>query len=132
VFGAAGICRDKRQIDIRLLGAGQLHLRLFCSFFQSLEGHFVIAEIDALILCEFIGQIINNAKIKVFSSKMCIAIGRLDFEDPLADLQDRYVKGSAAQIEDSNLSVSLLVQAVGKGRGRGLNPPQSFSSFEES
>ncbi len=50
VLRAAGIGRDKRQVDLSLLRAGQLDLRFFGGFLQTLQRHAVASQVDAFLL----------------------------------------------------------------------------------
>ncbi len=45
---------------------------------------------------------------------MGVAVGRLDLENPFSHLENRDVEGAAAEIEDEDLLVLLLLQAVGE------------------
>ena len=49
-----------------------------------------------------------------------VAVGRLDLEDALAELEDRDVERAAAEVVDGDLLVVLLVEAVGQRRRRRL------------
>jgi hypothetical protein len=53
-----------------------------------------------------------------------VAGGRLDLEDAVADLEHRHVERAAAEVEDEDRLVGLLVEAVGKrSRGRLVDDP---------
>src|SRR6059036_2833724 len=60
----------------------------------------------------------SHTLVEVLAAEEGVAVGRLDLEDALADLEDRDVEGAPAQVEDGDLLVLLLVEAVGE-RGRG-------------
>ena len=47
-FGPAGIGRDERQVDVGRAGRAEFLLGLFARFLQPLQGHRVLAQIDAL------------------------------------------------------------------------------------
>ena len=51
---------------------------------------------------------------------MGVAVGRLNLEESLPDIEDGDIKSSATQIIDGDLFVLFLVQAVGQRGGRGL------------
>ena len=51
---------------------------------------------------------------------MRIAIGRLDFDDALADLEHGDVERAAAEVVDGDRFILLLVEPVRERRGRGL------------
>jgi hypothetical protein len=88
------------------------------AFLQPLQGHGVLAEIDALRLLELGHQPVDDALVEVVAAEVGVAVGRLHLEHAVADLEDGNVEGAAAQVEDGDLLVGLLVQAVGEG-GRG-------------
>ena len=51
---------------------------------------------------------------------MRITVGRFDLHDPFADLEDRDVECTPAEVVDRDNLVLLLVQPVGQGGGRRL------------
>src|SRR6266480_4801460 len=58
-----------------------------------------------------------------------VAVGRLDLEDSLADLENRDVEGSTAQVVDGDRLVLLLVETVGqRRRGRLVDDTQHFET----
>ncbi len=120
VFGSAGIGGDKGKIDIGFHRCRQFHFGFFGGFFQPLQRHFVIAQIDALILLEFIRQVINKPQIEIFTTEMGIAIGGLNFKNAFADFQNGDIKGAAAQIKNRNFFLTFFVQTVGQRGRRGL------------
>ena len=126
VFGATGIGRDKGQVDLGLHRGGQLHFGFFRRLFKALEGHFIGSDVDALLFTEGVGQIVDQAQIKIFSTQVGVAIGRFYFTNTLPDSQNRYIKGAAAKIKNQNhfVLVRLLINAVGDGgRGRFIDDP---------
>ena len=48
---------------------------------------------------------------------MVVAAGSLDLEDALAELEDGDVEGTAAEVEDEDRLLMLLVEAVGQRCG---------------
>ena len=58
--------------------------------------------------------------VEVVAAKMRVAVGRLDLDHALADLENRDVERAAAKVVDGNRLVFLLVEAVGKRRRRRL------------
>ncbi len=79
---------DERQVDLGLRGRGQFDLGLFGSLFQTLQGKLVVAQVDALLLLEFIGEIIDQPHVEVFAAEEGVAVGRLDLENAVADLEN--------------------------------------------
>ena len=46
---------------------------------------------------------------------MRIAVGSLNFEDAVAQFEDRYVEGTAAEVEYENLAFAALIEAICQG-----------------
>ena len=82
-----------------------------------MEGHPILPKIDALILLELIDQPVHDALVEVVAAEIGVAVGRLDLEDAVADLEDRDVERTAAQVIDGDPFVLFLVQTVGERRG---------------
>ena len=123
------IGRDERQVDFGLRGRGQFDLGLFGGLFQALQGELVVAQVDALLLLEFIGQIADEAHVEIFAAEEGIAVGRLHLEHAVADLEDRHVEGAAAEVVHRDGAGLRLVEAVGKRRrGRLVDDAQHFEA----
>jgi hypothetical protein len=120
VLGTVLIGRDERQVDRRLLHRRELDLGLLGGFLEALEGHRVLADVDAFLLAELLGEEVDEALVPVVAAQVRVAVGREHLEDAVADVEDRDVEGTAAKVEDRDLLVLLLVEAVGEGRGGGL------------
>src|SRR5882757_8872123 len=122
---ARRIGRDVRQVDVGLLGRGQLDFRLLRGLFQALHGERVLADIDAGFLEEFLGQEIDDAQVEVFATQEGVAVGREHFELALtvdfSNLDDGDIERAAAQVIHRDLAVlTLLVLAVGERCRGGL------------
>ena len=98
MLGTGRIRRDEGQVDFGLGCGRQFDLGLFGRFAQALEGQLVLAQIDRLLFLEFIGEIIDDAHVEVFTAQEGIAVGGLHFEDAVTDFENRDVEGAAAQI----------------------------------
>ena len=61
---------------------------------------------------------VDDGLVEVVAAEVRVAVGGLDLEDALAELEDGDVEGAAAQVEHEDRLVVLLVEAVGQ-RGRG-------------
>ena len=120
VLGAFRGGRDERQVDLALGRAGELDLGLLSRFGQTLQGLLVAAQVDAFVGLEGVGQVINDHLVEVVTTQVGITGGGEHLEDTVAHLEDGHVEGAAAQVEDQDFLVALLVQAVGQGRRGGL------------
>ncbi len=94
---------------------------------QALQRQLVAAQVDALLFLEFVGQIVDQPHVEVFTPQEGVAIGRLHLEHAVADLQDGDVEGAAAEVVDRDGAGLLLVEAIGeRGRGRLVDDAQHF------
>src|SRR5690606_18786869 len=111
---------DEGQADVGGGHARQLDLRLLGRLLEALHGLAVPGQIDAVLHLELFHKPADDALIEVVAAQVVVAAGGLDLKDPVADLKDRDVKRTAAQVEDEDGLVAFLVKAVGQGRGRRL------------
>jgi hypothetical protein len=101
----------------------------FFSFLQALQRELVVAQVDALLLLEFVGQIADEAHVEVFAAEEGVAVGRLHLEHAVADFEDRHVERAAAEVVHRDGAVLGLVEAVGqRGRGRLVDDAQHFKA----
>ena len=119
-FGPGGVRGDEGQVDVDRLGRGEGDLGLLGLLLQALERHRVLAQVDAVLLAEPLDEPGDDGLVPIVAAEVGVAVGRLDLEDAVADLEDRHVEGAAAEVEDRDLLVLLLVQPVGERGGRGL------------
>ena len=62
VLRPGGVGGDEGQVDLGLLGGRQLDLRLLGGFLQPLQRELVAAQVDALLLAELVGQVVDDAR----------------------------------------------------------------------
>ena len=125
MLGAALIGGDVGQVDFRLLAVGQLDLGLLGRLLEALQGQGIVVQVDAVLLFELIGQVVDDREVEVLAAEEGVAVGGEHLELMLAvdlgDLDDGDVEGAATQVIDGDLGVAtLLVQAIGQGRGSGF------------
>jgi len=126
---ASGVGGNEGQIHFGFQGRGQLHFGFLCGILQSLQRHFVLAQIDALILFELVGQIVDQAQIEIFSAQVRVAVGGFDFEHSVAEFEDRNVESTSAQIEYGDFFIRFLIEPVGQGgRGRLVDDAQDVQT----
>ena len=118
MLGAGGIHGDEGQVDVGGGGAGQLDLGLLGSFLQALGRGAVVAQVDAVLLLELVGHVVDDALVEVIAAQAGVAVGAQHLEHRVADVQDAHVEGAAAQVVHQDLLGAFLVQAIGQG-GRG-------------
>ena len=118
---AALVHGDEGQVDGGLLGGGELLLGVLGSLLQTLQGHGVLAEVNAVLLLELVGHPVHDALVPVVAAEVVVAVGGQDLDDAVSEVEQGDVEGAAAQVEDEDLLVLvLLVKAVGQGCGGGL------------
>ena len=100
----------ERELDLRLLGR----------FLDARKRLRILAEVDPLVLLELGQEPVHDPDVEVVAAEVRVAVGRLDLEDAVAELEDRDVEGAAAEVVDGDLLVLLLVEAVGERRRRRL------------
>ena len=114
---AVCISGDKGQVDLCGHGAGQLALCLLCSLLQSLERHLILTQVDAaVLLCEGIRNPVDDALIEVVAAETVVTRGGKDFKYTVRDLEQRYIKCTAAEVEYHYLLVNLFIHTVCKCR----------------
>ena len=119
VLGAGGVGGDERQVDLGLHRARELDLGLLGAFLEALQRERVLAQVDALLLLELVGEVVDDALVEVLAAEEGIAIGRAHLEHAVADLEDRDVEGAAAEVVDRDRAAALLLEPVGeRGGGR--------------
>ena len=115
-----GVGGDEGQVDLGLHGGGELDLGLLRGFLEALDGHLVLGQVDAGFPAELLHDPVLDALVEIVAAEVRVAVGGLDLDDALADLEDGDVEGAAAEVVDGDRLVLLLVHAVGQGRGRRL------------
>ena len=112
---------DVRKVDLRSSRGRQFDLRLLGSFLQTLHGHRVLAQIHVVLGFECLGHIVDQHVVEIVTAQVRIAIGRFHFEHAVAQLQDRNIARTAAQVEDGDLHIlAFLIQTVSQRSGRRL------------
>ena len=112
VLGPRGVGRDERQVDLRLLGRGELDLRLLGRLIQTLQRHRVGARES--MPWDFLNSLtkpVDDRLVEVVAAKVVVARGGLDLEHAVADLEHGHVERAAAEVEHEDRLVSL-VEAV--------------------
>jgi hypothetical protein len=92
-----GIGCDKGETNLLFHCAGQSDFGLLRFLFNALQGIWLIAQVHAVRLFEFIKNPIHDAPIPIVAAQMRISVGRLDFKHPIAVLEDGNIEGTASQ-----------------------------------
>jgi len=118
MFGAVLVRGNKGQVYFRSLGRRKLPLCLFGSFPKPLQGHAILAKVNACVLFEFINKPIQNFQVEVIPSKVGVPVCRFYFKNPFPQFQNRNIEGAASQIVDSDCFFFLLIFIKAKGQRR--------------
>ena len=74
MLGAGGVGGDIGQVDVAGGDAGQLDLGLLGGLLQTLHGHLVAAEVDAVGALELADQILHDALVKIIAAQAVVAL----------------------------------------------------------
>ena len=119
VLGAVLVGRDERQVDVARLRGAELDLGLLGGLVQALQGHLVLAQVDALALQELGHHPVDDRLVEVVAAEVRVAVGGAHLEHALPEVEDGDVERAAAEVEHEDRLVVLLVETVGeRGRGR--------------
>ena len=110
------IRRQERQVDLGLLQLRKLDLGFFRRFLQPLDGHAILAHVDALVALEFGDHPLDDALVDVVAAQVRVAVGGLHFHHAFAHFQDGNIERTAAQVVHGDRFVLFLVQAVRQRR----------------
>ena len=129
VLRPRGVRCDERQADGCLHHAGELDFGLFRRFGETLQGLAVLSQIDSVVAEEVIRHIVHQHFVEVVAAQVRVAGGGADLEDAVADIENGDVEGSAAEVEDQDGFVLLLVETVReRGGGRFVDDAQHVES----
>ncbi len=113
-----GVHGDEWQVDIGGHDAGEFDLCFFAGFFQTLVGHGVSLQFEAILCFEFVSNPVHDAGIEVVAAQVAVAVGCFYFEYAISEVQDGNIECAAAQIvyeETVFLAVFDFVQAISQG-----------------
>ena len=105
--------RNKRKVDLRLHQLRQLHLGLLGSFPQSLKRHGILSEVNSFLLLELVGDVVQDALVKIITTEVCIAVCRFYLKDSFAQFKNRDIECPPSKIEHRDFDVLMfLVETV--------------------
>ena len=130
---AALVHGDERLVDAGLQHRGELHLGLLGRLVEPLQGLAVLGQVDALLPAELVHDPVDDGLVEVVAAQVGVAVGGLDLEHAVAQLQDGDVEGAAAQVEHQDGLLVLLVETVGqRGRGRLVDDALDFQAGDHA
>ncbi|EOA64624.1 NAD-specific glutamate dehydrogenase [Corynebacterium glutamicum MT] len=121
---------DIRKVDVCTLGRGQLDLCLLSCLTQTLQGHLVLSQVNAVGGLELLYQPVNDTLIPVVATELVVAGGCTNFNNTVTDLQEGDVEGTATEVEyqDGLLLLALLKTVCKCGRGWLVNNTKNVES----
>ena len=108
--------RDEGQVDLRRGRGRQLDLGPLGGLVQPLQSLRIVAQVDALVGLELIGQPVDDPLVEVVAAEVAVAAGGTHLDHAVADVEERHVERAAAEVEDEHGLLILLVEAVGQRR----------------
>ena len=121
----------KGRFHVGLRGARKLDLGFLRRVLELLQSQTIVAQVDTILLFELIGQIVDDALVEILTAEEGVAIGRLDLEYAVADLEHRDVKSAAAEIVDRDLAGALLLKSISqRGRSGFVDDPQHVEASD--
>ena len=113
---------ERVNLDGGLGSRGQSTLGTLASSTETTESTGVGGEVLLVLALELVDEVVDETVVKVFTTKVSVTSGGLDFEDSLLNGQERNIEGTTTQVEDEDvaLTLGLLVKTVGNGGSSGL------------
>ena len=102
VFRAVGVCGDEWQVDRGLGDRRQFDLRLLGRLEQSLQRLWVVAQVDAVVLLERLGEMVHDAPVEVVTTEMGVTGRRPNLDHTVADVEEADIECAAAEVEDEH------------------------------
>ena len=75
----------KRKINIGFYCTRKFDLSFFPGFLKPLQRKLVLTKIDAVFLLKFVGKIVDDMLIKIFTTKKRVTISGFYLEDPISN-----------------------------------------------
>ena len=112
---------DIRKVDLRGGRGRKFDLRLLGGLLQTLQGHRVLTQVDLVLGFERLGHVVDQHVVEVVAAQVRVAVRGFHLEDAVAQLEDRDIERTAAQVIHGDLHVArLLIHTVSQRCGRRL------------
>ena len=128
-FGPGRVGGDEGQVDLRRGGGRQLDLGPLGGLVQPLQRLRIVAQVDALVGLELVGQPVDDPLVEVVAAEVAVAAGGTHLDHAVAHVEQRHVERAAAEVEDEHGLLTLLVEPVGqRRRGRLVDDAQHLEA----
>ena len=117
---SVSIHTDERQVNIGAGRCGKLFLCFLSRLFQTLQSHLVIGKIYTVQFLEFGNHPVRNFLVEIIAAQVVVAGSCQYLDNAVADLDDRHIESTAAQVVYHDFLLFFIVQAVCKGCRRRL------------
>ena len=97
VLGAPSTMVMNGRLMVAWVTPGQFFLGLFGGFLQALQGHVVLAQVNAVFFLELISDMVDDGFVEVVTTEVGVTVGGQHFDDAVADFEDRDVEGTATE-----------------------------------
>ena len=129
MFRAVSTCSDERQVDVGAHNAGQFDFSFFSSLTQTLHSHTVGRKVNAFGFLEFVNHPVHDFLIEVIAAQMSITVGCFYFEYAVADIQNGYIEGAAAEvIYHDGMVVGFINAVCQRSSGRLVDDTQNIKA----
>ena len=103
---------DERKVDVGRCGRRKFLLSLLSCLFQSLKSHSVVGQVNAFLALEILQHVVCDRVVKVIAAEVAVAVNCENFDDAVADIDDRNIECAAAKVIDHDLLIYFVVKAV--------------------
>jgi hypothetical protein len=97
VLRAGSVGGDEGKVDVGLEGRRQLNLGLLGGLTDTLDGHAVAREVDALLGLELLDEVTDKGDVEVLTTKVSVTVGGLDLEYTAGDLKNGDIESTSAK-----------------------------------
>ncbi|PKS06781.1 hypothetical protein jhhlp_006855 [Lomentospora prolificans] len=102
---------------------------------KTTEGTSVGGEVLLVLALELVDEVLHQAVVHIFTTKMSVTSGSLDLEDTVLDGEEGDIESTTTKIEDEDVALTLvlLVETVGNGgRGGLVNDTEDIETGNET
>ena len=122
--GEVDVVVEGVDFDGGLSGGGEGALSTFAGGAETAEGTLRLGEVLTLVLAlELVDEVVDEAVVEVFTTKMGVTSGGLNFEDTTVNGEEGDIEGTTTEIEDEDVVFTfftLAVETVGDGSSGGF------------